>query len=132
MHQRTPLVPQRRRRPAFWQYAREQPLRPQRRGRPAFWECKREQEEREACLLAMRQRIASQTPEERESCCQQMRSVNSKTELRSETPDDTEARRQQDAESHRRCRPLFHQPPVQSKMRNFHLSSTGYMPGEVS
>ena len=64
--------------------------------------------------------MASET--EREAHHQRIR-LNRATE----TPDHIEARRQQDAEYHRRQReinpavPLFHQPGVCSKMKTFHM-----------
>ena len=74
----------------------------------------------------MRQRTASETPEEREARLQHMR-FSQQQGRASETLEDIQARQQQDAENHRRQRevnpgiPLFDQPGVRSKIKNFHV-----------
>ena len=83
-------------------------------------------QERDACLLAMRQRTASETTQERETRHRRMR-LSQQQHRASQTHHDTEARRQQDAEYHRRqtqinsAIPLLQQPGVRSKIKTFHM-----------
>ena len=91
-------------------------------------------EEREARLLhmtqQMRQRVANETAEEREAHLLQMR-LDKEQRMASETAQAREARLLQDRDIHRQQRaicvqtPLFQQPSVHSKMKNFHLHLAG-------
>ena len=70
----------------------------------------------------MRDRLASETEEERAARLQRM-SANQRHRLATETEEEREARLQHNREGQRGQQsqlPLFEQPSVQAKMRNFH------------
>ena len=80
------------------------------------------EEERAVRLQQMRDRLASETEEERAARLQRM-SANRRHRLATETEEEREARLQRNREGQRGQQsqlPLFEQPSVQAKMRNFH------------